>query len=271
VFQQSSPGGPITSQVLDQFAPGASFDAALALYAFDKQLRLLVLEAIEQIEIAARVDIAHYLGAVDTFAHVNPALLDGNFTTPGAGGAQSLHDAWMGKLADCTSRSREEFVDHYRTKYGQPLPIWVAIEVWDFGLVSKFTNGMRFTDKLAMATRFGVPNAPVFASWLRSINYLRNLAAHHSRVWNRNIVDQPKMPKVGQVPQFDPVIPTCQVKRVYPLLCILAYLMCRTRQDTDWHTRLAAHLIAFPATGVGGVDLSDMGCPADWQTHAFWR
>jgi abortive infection bacteriophage resistance protein len=270
-FLQAAPSAPITTTVLDQFVAGANFDAALDLYHFDKQLRLLVLDAIEQVEVAARVDIAHSLGRADTFAQTNPSLLDGNFVAPRPGGAPSKHADWLHKLDQCTDRSKEEFVAHYKTRYGQPLPIWVSIEVWDFGLVSFFASGMKPVDRIAMANRFGVSNAVVFMSWLRSINYLRNLAAHHSRVWNRNIVDQPKLPRPGDIAMFTPALGDLNPARVYSLLCILAFLLRTIRPATDWHTRMAEHLAAFPVPGVAGVDAADLGCPAGWQAHAFWN
>lgn len=268
---QAVPNGPIVRQAVDQFKAGACFEDAVALYAFDKALRLLVMEAIEQVEIAARVDIAHHLGAHDKFAHENPKLLDGNFTKKAHDGGPSNHEHWLAKLADYTNRSREEFVNHYRTKWGEPLPIWVAIEVWDFGLVSRFTSGMRYADRFAMAQRLGVPDASIFVSWLRSMNYLRNLAAHHSRLWNRNIVDQPKLPKPGVVPEFDAVLSELDVSRVYALLCILAHLVRVTRPDTDWHIRMADHLRAFPSLRIGGITTEDMGCPKGWTSHPFWH
>ena len=53
---------------------------------------------------------------------------------------------------------------------------------------------------LGVAARYGLNNGRVFASWLRSLNYLRNVCAHHSRLWNRNIVDQPRLPGSAEVP-----------------------------------------------------------------------
>lgn len=48
--------------VLDQFKPGTQFQDVVALYVFDKRLRLLVLDALERIEIALRVDLSYRLG-----------------------------------------------------------------------------------------------------------------------------------------------------------------------------------------------------------------
>lgn len=58
---------------LDAFKPGATFENAVHLYIFDKQLRLLAMDALERIEIALRVDISHTLGKLDRFAYQEPA------------------------------------------------------------------------------------------------------------------------------------------------------------------------------------------------------
>ena len=260
----------IEKQVQNAFQEGATFESAVALYQFDKRLRLLVMDVIEQIEVAARVDIAHFLGSVDTFAQESAALLDGNFTRPGRNGGASDHEKWLSKLTETTDRSKEEFVNHYRSKYGVPLPIWVSIEVWDFGLLSRFYTGMQFNHREAMAVRFGAGRADLMASWLRTLNYLRNIAAHHCRLWNRNIVDQPKMPRTGEVPPFDPVLAEMSVERVYPALCVIAHLLRHSYPETDWHYRLAEHLLAFPTTTAPKIDVAAMGCPEHWRQHPFW-
>ena len=40
-------------------------------------------------------------------------------------------------------RSKEDFVKHDREKHGPDMPIWVAIEVWDFGAVSQLLAMMK--------------------------------------------------------------------------------------------------------------------------------
>lgn len=64
---------------LDSFVAGSRFEDVVRLYVFDKKLRLLALDALERIEMAVRVDIAHLLGQRDPGAHENPAFLHGNF------------------------------------------------------------------------------------------------------------------------------------------------------------------------------------------------
>ncbi len=171
--------------MLDSFAEGATFEDAVALYQFDKQLRLLVMDAIEQIEVAARVDIAHHLGA-GTLLHRRTRR---SWTAGSLAGAWRTQPTGDGseKLTIATARSREEFVIHYRQKYGLPLPIWVSIEVWDFGLLSRFYEGMKFPDREAMAKRFGVGRADVLVrhAWPESDWALR-MADHLKSFPNAN-------------------------------------------------------------------------------------
>ena len=107
---------------------------------------------------------------------------------------------------DIQTQIREEvtFIDHHKKKYGLPLPIWIASEVWDFGTLSHLFGGMREKEQDAIAERYGICNGCVFASWLRSLNYLRNVCAYHSRLWNRNMTDQPRKPANDEAILFFP-------------------------------------------------------------------
>ena len=56
--------------LFDQFKAGATFQNAVDLYVFDKQLRLLTMDALERIEIALRVDVSHVQGRLDKFSYL---------------------------------------------------------------------------------------------------------------------------------------------------------------------------------------------------------
>lgn len=261
----------ISVQREDDFRDDANFQHALDLYVFDKRLRLLVLDAIERIEVAIRVDISYQLGAQDPFAHTKPALLHGNFTkklNPATG--KTRYDEWLEKYNQVLARSKEDFVRHYQQKYGMPLPIWVSVELWEFGMLSMFYQGMTVADKTTLAAKYGVPDWQVMETWLRSLNFVRNVAAHHSRLWNKNLVDQPKLPKAGEIAEFDPLVGQPDItSRVYVVLCILVYFMRRISPNSTWPHRLRGLLDAFPA--VPRLTLGDMGFPAGWESHDFWK
>ncbi|MGB0722299.1 MAG: Abi family protein [Gammaproteobacteria bacterium] len=253
---------------IDQFRPGSTFEDAVKLYVFDKKLRLLAMDALERIEIALRVDVSHTLGKVDPFAYLNPALFDPAFShelQPGDG--VTRHHAWLSKHARLINDSKEEFVRHNRSNYGLPLAIWVACEVWDFGALSRLYSGMRADDQDAISAKYGVRNGRIFATWLRSLNYLRNVCAHHSRLWNRNIVDQPKLPKSSEaawVAQFE--ANNHLRARSFLLLKIAREVLKTVNPNSSWPDRTCLHLRDFPDLAHLDLSLSALGAPSGWET-----
>ncbi len=143
----------------NHFMPESHFEDIVKLYVFDKKLRLLALDALERIEMALRVDVAHLLGEKEPCAHLNPDCLHGNFAkkaiSKGANIGKTEHQLWLEKYNVMLNRSRREsFITHHRTRYGGHLPVWVAIEVWDFGLLSRLFEGMQFADKNRIAAKY---------------------------------------------------------------------------------------------------------------------
>ena len=135
-------------------------------YVFDKRLRLLLLDALERIEVALRVDIAHFLGARDPWAHLSPDELHGNFAKKlNPDSRKTYHQEWVARLDMAINRSREDFLTHFRAEYDSPLPIWMAIELWDFGQLATFYSGMKVADREAIAGKYGVASFDMFTNW----------------------------------------------------------------------------------------------------------
>jgi abortive infection bacteriophage resistance protein len=250
----------------DHFKPGATFQAAVELYVFDKQLRLLAMDALERIEVALRVDISHTLGKLDPFAYLHPQFFHADFSREfDLGTAVTSQHDWLSKHAKLISRSKEEFVIHNKARYGLPMAIWVACEIWDFGTLSRLYAGMRETEQDAISVRYGVQSGRIFATWLRSLNYLRNVCAHHSRLWNRNIIDQPRFPSASELPGVAAFEHDRHARaRCYPLLCIAHHLLAVINPNSTWPERLKKHLLTFPDLKRLGLDLTSMGAPANW-------
>jgi abortive infection bacteriophage resistance protein len=100
--------------ILDSFKAGARFQDAVDLYVFDKRLRLLVLDAIERVEVAARVWCAHTLGARDSYLHRDWRELDPDFVAKD-------HAAWLARIDAAAARSRNDFVDNFVKEFAPPL------------------------------------------------------------------------------------------------------------------------------------------------------
>ncbi len=255
----------------DEFISGSRFQDVVELYVFDKKLRLLMLDAIERVEVSFRVDVAYLLGKKDRFAYNNSSLLHGNFTKkidPKTG--RTKYQEWLVKHDQLIQRSKEDFVEHYKAKYGLPLPIWVAIELWDFGLLSTFYKGMTVQDKTDIAAKYGIPDFQIMESWLRCLNYVRNVVAHHSRLWNRNLIDQPKLAKKGVMLAFDSFLGNIHItSRIYIVMCILAHFMNHVCPRSTWRMRLVELVQSFPKSA--HMKVKDMGFPDNWENHIFWQ
>lgn len=268
---QDARTGALSHSRTDRFIDGTHFLDAVELYLFDKKLRLMVLDGLERIEVALRVDIAYRLGKRNTFAHIDVGELHPGFATRAEPGGRTAHQAWLGRYEQLVARSKEDFVKHYHQNHGEHLPIWVAIEVWDFGTMSQLFAMMKVADQQAIATKYGVTDWKVFQSWLRALSYLRNLAAHHSRLWNRNVVSQPKLPAPGLIDWCDAFAGKADLlAKPFLLLAICRHLVRCICPSTQWHLRLARHLGSFPAQNASRPrSIIDMGAPSGWE--AWWR
>ncbi|MFV0511173.1 MAG: Abi family protein [Shewanella algae] len=256
------------TKATDQFSQDTHMLDAVELYLFDKKLRLLVLDALERIEVALRVDIAYRLGERDTFAHLESSNFHPSFIRQQAykGSRLTRFEAWMDKYQGLVTRSKEDFVRHYHQRHGDKLPIWVAVEVFDFGAISQLIAMMKVSDQQHIASKYGL-DWQVFASWLYGLSYLRNIGAHHSRLWNRNVTAQVKMPKRGEVTWCEQLEKDDErLAKPFVLLAITRHLLKVICPNTEWHIRLRDHLLAFPVQqSARKMSLTNMGYIENWQ------
>lgn len=212
-------------EVLDTFQAGTQLSHAFNLYVFDKRLRLLFLDAIERIEVALRVDIALMLGESDAWAHRNPNTFNRYFRSIDPADLAVRHSKWLAYLDLAAARSREEFVTHFFATYKDPLPIWIAIELWDFGTISAIVSGMKDQDLQTLADKYLIPKRTMLASWIQCLNLVRNICAHHGRLWNRPLIVQPSFPQ-RKIEVFEHFERDVYAKtRLYAAASIVQYLL----------------------------------------------
>lgn len=255
----------------DTFKDGTEFKHATDLYAFDKGLRLMVLDAIERIEVSVRTEVALTIGQRGPKAHRNPAMVDKRFITVPPYKAASMYTEWLSKLDNKEATSKEEFADHFRTNYaGDQMPIWIAVELLDFGPLSIFLSGMKYADLQIIAKSYGVGRPHLVKSWVRSISAMRNICAHHSRLWNKPLIDQPVLPNPGEIPDLDHVLTAPgSNRRLYAALALLRLLLKQINPRTNWANRLKTHMATFP--NAPNIKISDMGFPTDWDKLPLWN
>jgi abortive infection bacteriophage resistance protein len=245
----------------DTLKPGTTFDLVWNTYVFDRHLRLLVMDAIERIEIAVRSLIAyHHAHEHGAFAYaLDPASLPKM--------SPDEFQTFQERVAEETKRSKEPFVEHFRTKYGdshQYLPVWMATEVMSFGSVLTFFRNSGDRVKKAVANEFGMPHR-VFESWLLALNTIRNIVAHHARLWNRQLGLKPIIPSIGDYPDWHTPVKV-ENKRVFAILTICRHCLVQIAPQTEWMGRLEALFARFPT-----IPTKYMGMPANWKECPIWR
>lgn len=255
---------------LDDFVDGATMELVIQVTDFDKKLRLLTLYAIETIEVSVRVAVAHHLGRLQADAHRNPLLLDGRFTTPGSVGQPSKYDQWVERFDQLCEKSKEDFIDHHNGSYGGQMPIWVACEVWDFGLLSRLFTGMQLRDKNAVAANYGLNDGEVLRSWLRTFNFVRNVSAHHSRLWNRVNTNIPRLPPLERCRWLEPLHKDPNsLRRLFGALTLMRYMQRAIDPTSSWYFQLKEHIQTFPKTNL--VSLKSAGFPDGWLELPIWK
>ena len=253
----------------ERFHPDATFDIVEGLAEFDKSLRLLVLHGLGTNEIAMRACVVARLGGVDIEAHRQPHLVDRRFTTALSSAQPSLHEEWLRRFDDLCAKSKEDFVEHHRRRYGGKLPVWAAMEVLDFGLLSKLVGGLQQRDGRALARQLNLEHAGVLKSWMHMFNVLRNRAAHHARLWNRTTPKIPLLPSKNAAPDlfFLHDDDHARTRLFGTLSCMRAMIRIIAPED-DWHREVKGLMGRFPQ--FLGLSMRSAGFPADWQRLGLW-
>lgn len=262
-FEQPSINGNSRNHKL---LPNTTFEQVLNLYVFDRKLRLLVMEAIERIEVAARTRWASAMALRHgSHAHMNADL----FKDPWQ------HACDIARVAKDLRDSNETFVVHYRNKYEAPYlpPIWAVVETMTLGGLSRWiasTNDNQV--KLEVARMLGMPTIEILEQVLHALTPVRNICAHHARLWNRRfILLLPNIKRLrGQFITETIVTPagTTQeplTREIYNFLVVIQNLMLKMSPTTSWGARLAEHIqLLSPEQQMA------MGFPADWKTRQPW-
>lgn len=248
-------------QVLDSFEPNSRFETAVMLYEFDRKLRNSVLAAIERIEVAIRTQFTYHLAhTYGAFGYAQAANFHPKFK----------HADWLNKLESEVERSQDTFIKHYKNKYqGYPqVPIWMLTEVMSLGCLSRGYQGLRndrgqgVEDKKAISDFFDL-HPKRLEEWLHIFTYVRNICAHHSRLWNRELAIHPRQVKE---PKWSPPT-TPRSDRIFYALLMICYMLNRIGDATEWVTQINALLEPVCKTKRWQ---EAMGVPPNWQKHPLW-
>lgn len=253
-FRKLLPGEDVARRS-DTFRSDADFDDVIRIYNFDQSLRTCVFACMAPIETALRASLGHQLGKTDPLIHLKEDLLEAS---------SKEYELWREKYNRTLQDSRDDFVKHHKLYYSGKLPIWVATEMLDWGSLSYLYGFSPINDQNAIADEFGL-TAVEMRSWLKSLNLLRNRAAHHGRMFN-NVFSAPRKPRtakqVGQVMEAN----VDSVDRCFVELTLVQYFLLKTGIG---NLRLLPSVLrGYP--NIECLPISVTGAPFDWQDFELW-
>jgi abortive infection bacteriophage resistance protein len=274
------------AKVTDTFNQGTTLEMVWRRYNFDRRLRIILLDAIERIEVAVRTRLVyHFVQVHGPFGHVSEGNLPRFKRFSGREKLlrslkallkrkpwpRSDHEQWLAKLQaekNRSSKAKSAFTVHFEKTYGDKhphLPLWVACELMTCDTVLTFANAVDRPLVKLVAADFGFPDDHLL-SWMKGIFTLRNACAHHARIWNRVGGATPgvphnknKNPKWYCQPRFAP-------DRIGHVLCVCHHWLGKVSSTSLWKDRLFALFDEYPE-----IPLDEMGLPATWRTHPLWH
>ena len=158
------------------YITGTDFRTVFRIYEFDRKFRHIIFGAIDVIEI--------YLRSTLSYFHSSKYGSIG-YKDASSFGSRHNHEKFEANLArEIANNNKIPFVKHHIDNYDNKFPLWVAMELFTFGMLSYFYNDLKTSDQKAVARQMGQNNHEL-ASWLRCCTDLRNACAHYSRLYNR--------------------------------------------------------------------------------------
>ncbi len=238
------------------FKPNAKFETAFDLYKFDRELRQLINCELEKIEVAIRAKMIY---------HLSHGLNSNWYTESSNFRNHNQHSKTLEKIESELLRSDEEFIQEFKKNYSDKYPpCWMTFEITSFGTLSMLYSSLSLGKlKREVAASFGLSDI-VFQSWIHSIVYLRNVCAHHSRLWNRDLRIQPVRPRNTK----NSWLTNQHIRndKTFFVLSMLLYLLNTINPSHTFVSRLKDLLAKYPNS-----DIKAMGFPIDWEEEAIWQ
>ncbi|MCQ2799791.1 MAG: Abi family protein [Bacilli bacterium] len=238
------------------FRDGTTFEEIQECYMFDAELRGILYPIICEIEIRLRTQIANYWGL-----NKEKELTTKFLTFPN----EKASKEFMAKIRQEIKRNRTSpAVAHHIKKYGNRFPIWVAIEFFTMGTLSKFFRAMTSSDRKQIIGKSYKEKTKVLESWFQCLTVLRNRCAHHGRLYNWIFTSIPRTPKASKY-TYD--------NSLFSQLMVVKSLYHNT---SVWNKNKLKKIVDLCNRHSSAIDLTLLGFPEDWQNlmkknHSFFE
>jgi abortive infection bacteriophage resistance protein len=256
---------------LHTFKPNTYFEDIVNRYNFDRQLRLILFDAIERIEIALRTKMIYHLSlSYGGLWYLNPALFESTTITLYDGTVKTIHQNTLDELQKEFNRSQEIFIKDHRHRFpNQDADAWKILEVASMGTLSKLYKNLKhqLPEKATIAKELGLNLHSELSSWLEAITYIRNIIAHHSRLWSRNMVKKPTDQLKNPIGQWfvNPLMPV-QTKKPFLIISCMVYMCNEITPRNQIKNQILELFKANPT-----VQKYKLGFLNDWENEPLWQ
>lgn len=241
------------------FKENSSFNSVIQLYLFDRDLRSLLFKSIEIIEVSFRTRLVYEFSLrFHQNWYEDPSLFI----------HADRHEETMRLIMkELRRKNPEEFIREHLKKYSfDPLPpSWKTLEILSLGNISTlYSNFKDVQAKNKIAFLFNLPDHTDLVNWIHVITNVRNLCAHHSRVWNSKMPVKVKLPS-GLNGWINKTPNEIDLAKAYLPVCAVNYLLKQISSSYNIAAELKALFSAYPE-----VDPSAMGFITFWETEELW-
>jgi abortive infection bacteriophage resistance protein len=228
-----------------KYKSGTDFLKVYRIYEFDRRLRNLLFSTIEEIEVFLRARLSYY------HSHIYGA--DGYMCAVYYNDRHN-HEQFLKRTCDMISNnSRAPFVKHHITMYDCRFPIWVLMELFTFGMLSRFYADLKLNDQKQIARDMYGTVPKSLKSWLRCCTDLRNFCAHYGRLYYRVFT---------AIPANIPQLTDTSERRLFGAVMVLRELY---PDDKKWNEEILTTINALIKEYIGVIILQHIGFPANWE------
>lgn len=235
------------------FRPKTKFSYIVDLYNFDREIRLLTLNAIEKLEVALRTALINPLAEQHgPHWYLDPSHFDDDIKFHGV----------MGKIIQGAGTKKGLALSHYFENYHTPVlpPIWLVCEKLSFGALSHFYAALKIDRRKIIARYIWSYPEKLLVSWFHSLTHVRNICAHQDRLWNNPITLFAPESHTGCSAEFT------QKTTFYCRAVVIQMLMTEMGLNGWWRDSLQALLASC-----SHVDpRMHLGFPNGWEARPVW-
>jgi len=224
------------------FFPNTNYKDILRIYEADDKLRSVCFLAVGQFEIILRNRISE---ALSSRFGSHPYFEKAAFRN------KELQIDALKKLSSIYETSKDRRIKHYKDNYSNPpLPaIWTLKEQLTFGAASRLIKALDNNIAKEIAISFGIHTEVLFEKWVEALVDLRNICAHHDRLFNRTFQKQIGHYTRGSIPNQN--VPNNKLRAI--LQCI-DYMMHSAGSPVRIEDNVKKILLKYPE-----IHLSEAG------------